>query len=223
MNGAAAVLAISFLIVTASGCVMKSTYEAVLRETEVTKKEVATIRDEIQYLARDQRELEKLNGELMRNGQAAREEAQNILREVETQRRTGEEQQARLRQKIAQLKKQGTALRNEMAVSRENAMAMQELADVYRRKLQDFKSTSIDDPSSPMEVVQTPQSFDPAKRPPPETQPSPTVNPPQPSPPAPVSPVRPSPQPIQPPEQVESGWLSTFTDWLVSIWRSIFS
>jgi hypothetical protein len=123
-----------------------------------------------------------------------------------------------LTQKVAQATKQQRALQYELTVAKENGAALQELIDVYQRKVRDNGViTSAAEPA-----VHKP--FDPSNIPlPQDLPPAPAVTPPQPTPP-------PTPAPTPAPSQTrhsqpsqEDGWFTNLSNWLVSLWRSVFS
>ncbi|MGE5710101.1 MAG: hypothetical protein ACM34B_07920 [Nitrospira sp.] len=201
---------------------MKSTYDAVVQEAEFNKTELEMAREEQKALARQVTSLEGQNREVMRDAEATVAAAQQAKTEAETQRRTAEEQQARLKQKLAQLVRQQAALRDDLHVAKENTGALQELADVYQRKIRE-QAAGIGTAGTTREVARAPEPFNPATLPSPEVLPSPKAAPEPAAPPAATSPTPPAPPAPRAPEPEESGWFSAIKEWVVSLWRSVFS
>ena len=221
MKRQAAIWTICFVTTTAGGCVMKSTYDAVIQESEFTRAELEHAKEEQKSLARRVTQLEGQNAETMRDAEAAIAAAQRMKSEAEEQKRTAEEQQARLKQKLAQLAKQQGALRDELAVAKENTAALQEMVEVYQKKVSDLRGAGA--ASSVPEVARATEPFNPATLPPPEALPVPKPALEAPAPPAATTPATPPPPAPKAPEPEESGWLSTIKGWVVSLWRSVFS
>ena len=209
-----------FTMLTASGCVMKSTYDAVVQEGESTKSELDRAHEEQKLLSRQVSQLERSNAESMREAETATAALQQVKDDAERRRQLSEEQLARLKQKLLQLTKQHGALQYELTVAQENSAALQELVEVYQKKLRDGAATG---PvmSSALEPP-TPKPFDPASIPLPQELPPPTpsVEPPKPAAAPPGTPA-PSSRPVAEPK--DSGWFSGIKEWIISLWRSVFS
>lgn len=209
-----------FTILTASGCVMKSTYDAVVQEGENTKSELERARDEQKLLSRQVSQIERSNAEAMQEAEASRAAVQQAIEDVERQRQMTEVQLTRLKQKIAQLTKQHSAVQYELTVAKENTAALQELVEVYQKKVRDGAGTGTG--SSPALEAPAPKPFDPASIPMPQELPAPTpsVEPSKPGAAATETPVQLS-KPVEEPKN--SGWFSGIKDWILSLWRSVFS
>lgn len=209
-----------FLVVMAAGCVKKSRYEAVLQEGEFAKSEIEREKEEQRLMARQVRQLEQMNAEVMREAEATTATVQRTKDEAERQRRLAEEQQEKLIRKIAQLTRQQAAFEKATVIAKENGAALQDLVDVYQKKVRELAEGT-----GPASALQAPEQkpFDPAALPPAQELPAPTsaLEPVKPQPPPPSQ--NPSPQPRPTPEPADTGWLDSIKDWLVSVWRSLFS
>lgn len=210
-----------FTMLTAGGCVMKSTYNSAVQEGEATKAELDRAREEQKLLARQVSQIERLNAEAMREAEATTAAVQQAKDDAERQRQLAEEQIAKLKQKIAQLAKQHGAVQYELTVAKENTAALQELVEVYQKKVRDGAAAGIT--SSPSPEPPAPKPFDPATLPTPQELP-PATSSLEPS----KSAATPGPEPppvSQKPaaEPANSGWFSGIKEWIISLWRSVFS
>jgi len=212
---------ICFTTLTATGCVTKSTYDLTVKEGEVTKADLERAREEQKLLMRQASQMERLNAETMRDAEATTAAVQQAKEDAERQRQGAEEQIAKLKQKIVQLTKQNGAIQYELTVAKENTAALQELVDVYQKKVRDGTVTGIT--SSASLESPAPKPFDPATIPMPQE-----LSPPTPSPEPPKSAATPTPapppdskKPVAEPE--DSGWFSGIKEWIVSLWHSVFS
>lgn len=209
-----------FAIFTGGGCVMQSTYDAALQEGMTTRSELARVQDEKKVLARQVSDMELLNADVVREAEAA---ASTLLRakdEAEQERQEAQQHLTRLQQKAAQATKQHRTLQYELAVAKENASALQELIDVYQRKIRDGAVVAA---SSPVPEPPVHKPFDPSMIPVPQDLPAaPAVSPPKPTPPA--SAPTPSTNPAKSPQPpADESWISSIKGWLVSLWHSVFS
>ena len=209
-----------FTILTASGCVMKSTYDAVVQEGESTKSELERARDEQKLLSRQVNQIERSNAEAMQEAEASRAAVQQAIEDVQRQREMTEAQLTRLKQKIAQLTKQHSALQYELTVAKENTVALQELVEVYQKKVRDGAGTGPG--SSPALETPAPKPFDPASIPMPQELPAPTPSV-EPSKPAAVATETPAQLSKPVAEPKNSGWFSGIKEWILSLWHSVFS
>src|SRR5262245_26600008 len=213
-----------FTMLTANGCVMKSTYDAVVQEGESTKSELDRAREEQKLLSRQVNQIERSNAESMREAETATAALQQAKDDAERQRQLSEDQLARLRQKVSQLNKQQGALHYEVTVAKENSGALQELVEVYQRKLRDGAATGPASSSALEPPV--PKPFDPASIPLPQDLPTPA---PAPAPsvetskPAAAAPGTPTPSSKPVAEAKDAGWFSGIKEWIISLWRSVFS
>ncbi len=212
-----------YVMITAVGCVMQSTYDAALQEGMTSRSELARAKEEQKVLARQVTELELQNADVVREAEAATSALQQAKDDGERERRQSAQEIAKLQQKAVYATKQQRSLRYELTVAKENSTALQEIIDGYQNKIRDGAVGA--GPSSTAEpAVHKP--FDPSTIPVPQDLPAaPAVaapNPVQAPPPTPAP--APSASPAkrsQPPE--EEGWISSVTGWLMSLWRSIFS
>jgi multidrug efflux pump subunit AcrA (membrane-fusion protein) len=209
-----------FTIFAVGGCVMQSTYDAALQEGMTTRAELSRAKDEQKVLARQVSDMELLNADAVREAEAAASALLQAKDDAEQRRQQAEQQIAKLQQKAAQATKQQRALRYELTVAKENAMALQELIDVYQKKIRDGAVVAA---SSPVPEPAVHKPFDPSTIPVPQDLPAvPAVSPPKPTPPAPApTPSTNPPKSPQPP--ADEGWVSSIKSWLLSLWHSVFS
>jgi len=200
----------------ASGCVLQSTYDAAVQEGLTTKTELARALEEQKTLTRQVSDMELLNADAVREAEAAGAALQRARDDAEYERQQLDQQIARLRQKVAHATKQQRSLQYELTVAKENTAALQERVDVYQRKVRDSAV------ATPEPAVHKP--FDPSTIPVPQDLPAvPAVAPQQPAPtpaPAPSPPVSRA-RPSEPPP--DEDWVTSIKNWLVSLWRSVFS
>jgi hypothetical protein len=220
-NGAKSVCLLAILAV--DGCVMQSTYDAALKEGMTTKAELAQAKDEAQMLARQVGDMERLNADVVREAEAASAALGQAKADAELKRQHAEQQIAALQQRVAQATKQQRSLQYELTVAKENAAALQELIDVYQKKVRDGAAVAATSRTPEPEVH---KPFDPATIPvPQDLPPSPAVAQPAPTPttpPAPAqTPTASRPKAVPPPQ--DDDWLSSIKHWLMSLWHSVFS
>lgn len=213
------------MVICAGGCVMQSTYEAVVKERDSTKTEINAVIEEQQMLGRQASELEKSNAEAMRTIEVTISTTVSAQREIEAQQRLAVVQQDKLRTQIAQLSKEQSVLRKELAVSRENTAALKEMVEVYQKKVLEARSVREGDSSQGRSVGTAAALEVPTKSPEMAAESAPVTVPPQEMPPVAPPPVKPQPPhpPMKTPGPEDSGWFGAIIDWLLSVWRSIFS
>ena len=210
-----------FALFTTSGCVMQSTYDAAIEEGRITRTELARALEEQKVLTRRVSEMELINADVMREAESAVASLQQSKDAAEQERQQAEQHIAKLQQKVAQASKQHRSLQYELTVAKENTAALQELIDVYQRKVRDG-ATSVANTATGEPAIHKP--FDPSTIPvPQDLPPVPAVAPPAPEPaPAPVPAPKPSAaKTTQPP--ADESLLTSVKNWLLSLWRSVFS
>ena len=214
---------LGLLAFNTGGCVMNSTYQAAVKETETIKGDLERTKEEQQILAEQVRGLEKLNAEMSREVEHVTAVALETKRDFDSQQRQAEVELARLKRKIPQLIRQYDALRGELAVAKENGAALQELVDVYQKKLADLRKNNTSF-ASPV-ISQAPPPFDPTALPPPQSLPEAAVAPEPSNPPAAVKTPAPDPSMAgrRDSKPEDSGWFSAITTWIRSLWQSLFS
>jgi hypothetical protein len=197
------------------GCVMQSTYDAVVQEGLATRTELIDALEEQRTLTRQLTDMEVRNADAVRDAEAAVAAMRQAQDEAERERRWTEQRLATLTSKVRQAAKQQQTLRYELTVAKEKGAALQELIDAHQQKLRDGALASAMGP-----VVHKP--FDPSTIPLPEDlPPAPAVTPPQPTPaPTPAPPAASVKSPQAPPDE---GWFMSIKNWLASLWRSVFS
>ena len=209
-----------------SGCVRTSTYEAVIKETEVTKAEQHVTNAEKETLAQQVKELEKINNDMMTNVERTLEEVQRVQRDGETQKREAEANYRRLNQRSAQLVNQQAILRRELGMEKQSAATLNDQVEVYQRKLREASAAGAPE-TRIAEAERVAAPFDPLNVPVPEVLPDPTPPPVQQPVPAATPPLekpveKPVAEPVKSSEPTEAGWFSTITEWVLSVWRSLF-
>lgn len=213
----------SLALIFFSGCVMQSTYESVLKESESTKAQTNALTEEQQVLSSQAGELEKSNSEMIRTIERTISETLKVQREVESLQRLAAVNQEKLRKTIEQLSKQQRALQKDLALSKENTAALKELVEVYKKKVREarlLEENKFSQKESP-ETVPVPEAT--PESPASVTEAVPNAIPPQAMPPVQPPVVQPIQPPMKAPEKENSGWLFSIIDWLLSIWRSLFS
>ena len=210
-----------FTLFTTSGCVMQSTYDAVIEEGRMTRTELARALEEQKVLTRRVSEMELINADVMREAESAVAAVQQSKDAAEQAHEQAEQHIARLQQKVAQASKQHRSLRYELTVAKENTAALQELVDVYQRKVRDG-AASLPGTATAEPAVHKP--FDPSTIPvPQDLPPVPAVAPPPPEPaPTPMPAPKPSGAKTTQPPADESLFMSV-KNWILSLWRSVFS
>lgn len=208
-------------IFAAGGCVMQGTYDAALQEGTTTKAELAQAKDEQRMLARQVSDMERLNADVVREAEAATAALGQAKDEAEHKRQQAEQQIAKSQQRVALATKQQRSLQYELTVAKENASALQELVDVYQRKVRDGAAVAA---ASPVPEPPVRKPFDPSTIPVPQDLPAaPSVA--QPAPPPAPGPV-PAPTATRPksaPAPQDDDWFTSIRNWLVSVWHSVFS
>jgi hypothetical protein len=194
-----------------------------LQEGLTARAELAQAKDEQRVLARQVSEIERLNADVVREAEAATAALTQAKEEAAQRRQQADQEMAKLQQRVAQATKQQRSLEYELTVAKENASALQELVDVYQKKIRDGAAVTTAS-SAPEPAVHKP--FDPSTIPVPQdlpaapavAQPAPTPTPapaPAPAPTASRSKAAPSPQ--------DDDWLTSVKNWLMSLWHSVFS
>lgn len=199
---------------------MNSTYEAALKEVEAAKTELHHAQEERDALTRLLEDLGKSNKAAMQETETLAASVRQAKINADTERRQAEAHQDSLKKKIPQLIRQHTAIQGELAVAKENRAALQELVEVYQKKLSELPKP-IKSPMSP-DAAFAGSALDPATLPPITAQPSPV----------PLVEPRDSPQPLAPKDTTvsdkpaadpsDSSWLSVIKGWVLAIWRSLF-
>ncbi len=174
-------------------------------------------------LARQVGDMERLNADVVREAEAASAALGQAKADAELKRQHAEQQIAALQQRVAQATKQQRSLQYELTVAKENASALQELIDVYQKKVRDGAAVAAASRTPEPEVH---KPFDPATIPvPQDLPPAPAVAQPAPTPTTPPAPAE-TPTAIRPkavPPPQDDDWLSSIKHWLMSLWHSVFS
>lgn len=221
----AIVCSFCFALLTASGCVWKSTYDDAVADMEGAKAELQSTKAEQQRLSQQVKAMEPLTQEATREAESAATAVQQAKDEAEAERKLGEERLAKLTRAINQLAAQQHSLREALQREKSERPALQITADKYRAKLDDtegFRTPTIPPPASqipgPTGIPPFPPSPAPA-----DLASAPTAA--APAAPAVTPPTPPAPPPIpkRPAEPADEGFFSALKGWLVSLWHSVFS
>lgn len=205
----------------ASGCVMQSTYDAAVQEGLTTKTELARALEDQKMLTRQVSDMELLNADAVREAEAAGAALQRAKDDAEYERQQQEQQIAKLKQKLAYATKQQRSLQYELTVAKENTATLQERVDVYQRKVRDG---AVATPPAHNAEPAVHKPFDPSTIPVPQDLPAVPAVAPQQAEPTPAPAPAPSvgrARPSQAPP--DDDWLTSIKNWLVSLWRSVFS
>ena len=209
-----------FAIFTGGGCVMQSTYDAALQEGMTTRADLARAQDEKKVLARQVSDMELLNADVVREAEAAASTLLQAKDEAEQERQQARAASRTIATEIGSGDQTTTRTTVRVDGRQGKYSALQELVDVYQRKIRDGAVVAA---SSPVPEPAVRKPFDPSTIPVPEDLPAaPAVSPPKPPPPA--SAPTPSTNPAKSPQPpADESWISSIKSWLVSLWHSVFS
>ena len=212
---------------TTGACVMPSTYDKAVADLAATRAEVASTRTDSQALTEQINELQQLQIDLAGRVEAASSALDLAKQKIKTERTISQERLSKLAWAIGQLTAQQNRLRYALQRANEERPALQSVVDRYKSKLGEANGLSAS--LSPSAIAPGNQQPGTAVAPPTQvaaqadSASKATVT-------APTAPVNPAsanqnPQPAnrQPPEPVETDWLSLFKGWIMSLWQSIFS
>jgi hypothetical protein len=207
-----------FALIVTVGCVMQSTYDTAVQDTVTTRTELARALEEQKTLTRQVSDMELQNAEAVREAEAAVAALRQAQDEADHERQQIEQQLTKLRQKLGQAAKQQHALKYELTVAKENGAALQEMIEVYERKLRN------DGPIASAAEPAVHKPFDPSTIPvPQDLPPAPAASAPQPLP-APTPAAAPPATPANAARpSADDGWFTNIKNWLVSLWQSVFS
>lgn len=213
-------------ILTAGACVTRTTYEAAIANLEATNVELYSTRAKSQLLIERVRELEEQQIILARQTETASSALQHAKQQVETEQQFSQERMSRLRGAINQLTAQQNRLRYALQRAKEEQPELQATVEMYKSKLgeiegirsplsalpersnQQAERALVPSTQVPAQTDSTSKSIVTA----PAASADPNAN----------TPKIPSTN-KQTSEPVEDDWLSMFMEWVVSLWRSIFS
>jgi len=208
-----------------SACVMPSTYDKAVADLAATRAEISSTRAEMQGLTEQIGELEQLKADLAGRVEAASSALDLAKQKMKTERTLSQERLSKLAWTIGQLTAQQNRLRYALQRANEERPALQSVVERYKTKLGEAEglraslSPTVPNGQQPGGGVAPPAQVGA------QTDPAPkqTVT----APPASVNPAtagqNQQPANKQPPEPVESDWLSLFKGWIMSILQSIFS
>ena len=216
-----------FATLTTSGCVASSIYDAAVADLETTKAELASTRAQAQGLTEQVSALEERKSLLARQMEAASSALQQAKQQIEDERTALQERLSKLNRTISQLTVQQSGLRYGLQRATEEQARLQSSVDRYQStpsEAEGFRSSLAPPPIAPA-GEQPGAALAPSAPVPVPNEPAsqPTVT----APPAPAdqTAANPTKQPVhkQIAEPVEEGWLPALKEWVISLWRSIFS
>ncbi|MDF0644315.1 MAG: hypothetical protein P0111_09800 [Nitrospira sp.] len=217
------------LLLLAAGCAWKSTYDEAVAEREGARAELQNVTVEQNRLAEQAKAMEPLTRQASQQAEQANASLRDAIDRAEAERKIGEERQAKLARLVDQLVAQQSSLRQAMRRAKAEQPGLQAAVDKYRAQLDeaDRVSAAAAFPPPPPSVQDPITS---ASAPPlPASPHAPTMTQTSLSSPAPAASHDPLPAPTTRPatkrgvEPAEEGFLAAMTDWLVSLWRSVFS
>jgi septal ring factor EnvC (AmiA/AmiB activator) len=221
-------VAVGMLCLTAfatSACVMPSTYEKAVADLTATRAEIAATRTDMQALTEQISELERIKADLAERVEAASSALELAKQKIRTERAVSQERLGKLAWTIGQLTAQQNRLRYVLQRANEERPALQSVVERYKTKLGEAEglraSLSQTGPNGQQSGANVPPPAQVAGQTDPAPKPAVTA------PPAPVNPAtagqNPQPANKQPPEPIDSDWLSIIKGWIMSIFQSIFS
>lgn len=211
---------------TTGACVTRTTYEAAIASLEATNVELYSTRAKSQLLIERVRELEQQKVVLARETETSVFALLHAKQQVETEQQLSQEQISRLSGAINQLTAQQNRLRYALQRAKEEQPELQAAVEMYKSKRGEADgltaplSTSLERSNQQAERALAPSTQAPAQT---DSIPKPIVTAPAASAdPKANNPKMPSTN-KQTSEPVEDDWLSMFKEWVVSLWRSVFS
>lgn len=212
---------------TTGSCVMSSTYDEVVVDLETTKAELYSTRAQSQALTEQVSELEQHKIILARQMEATSSALQQAQQEMEAERHASQERLSTFHRMISQLTAQQASLRYGLKRATEEQARLQSAVERDKSKLGE-----VDGPRAslfPPPIASTNEQADTVLAPPAQALApnEPALQPTMTTPGAPADPTaaHPKPQPTgkQISEPVEEGWLPMLKEWVITLWRSIFS
>ncbi|THJ09913.1 MAG: hypothetical protein CAF43_011355 [Nitrospira sp. CG24C] len=211
---------------TTSACVTRTTYEAAIANLESTNVELYSTRAKSQLLIERVRELEQQKVILARETETTVFALLHAKQQVETEQQLSQERMSRLSDAINQLTAQQNRLRYALQRAKEEQPELQATVEMYKSQLGEVdglkapQSTALERSNQQAEVALASPTQVPAQT---GSTPKPIVTAPAVSAdPNAGNPKMPSTN-KQTSEPVEDDWLSMFKEWVVSLWRSVFS
>ena len=199
---------------TTGACVTRSTYAVAVADLEATKAELDRTSIQSQVLTEQISQLQQLKIDLASQMEAAASAFQQAKQQMEAEHTASQKRLSTLHRMINQLIAQQNSLRYALKRANEEQPALQSNVEKYTSKLGE-----ADAPRAPLSTPPVERTNQPA-----ETALAPPAQGAAQTDPAPKSTVT-TPQPAnkQTSEPVEEDWLSMLKEWIISIWRSIFS
>jgi hypothetical protein len=210
---------------TAGGCVARTTYEAAIANLEATNVELYSTRAKSQLLIERVRELEQQKIVLAKETETSVFALLHAKQEMASEQQLLQERMSRLSGAISQLTAQQNRLRYALRRAKEEQPELQATVEMYKSQLGEAVglraplSTAPERSNQQAEALASPTQV-PAQT---DSAPKPIVTAPAVSTdPNAGKPKMPSAN-KQTSEPVEDDWLTMLKEWVVSLWRSIFS
>ena len=214
---------------TIGGCVASSTYDVAVADLEATQAELKIARTQSELLTEQVRELERSKRDLARQMEDASSALQQAQQEMDAERIATQERLRKLNQTISQLTAQQNGLRYGLKRATEEQAKLQSAVDRYNPttgEADGLRSSLFPSPIAPTNgqagtalapsaPAPVPVPSEPTSRSTVATQAAPTDQ----------TAADPKPQSAgkQTAKPVEEGWLPAIKEWVMSLWRSIFS
>ena len=212
---------------TIGGCVASSTYDVAVADLEATQAELKIARTQSELLTEQVRELERSKRDLARQMEDASSALQQAQQEMDAERIATQERLRKLNQTISQLTAQQNSLRYGLKRATEEQAKLQSAVDRYNPttgEADGLRSSLFPPPIAPTNG-QAGTALAPSAPAPVPNEPTPRSTVATPAAPTDQTAADPKPQSAgkQTAKPVEEGWLPAIKEWVMSLWRSIFS
>lgn len=211
------------IITTVNGCVTKSTYDEVMADLEAIKAEITRAKEQSQTLSQEAAELERLKADLARQFETAAIALQQAKHNIEDEQAAAHRQLSQLAHRLNQLSAQQNSLRLALQRARDEEPTLQESVESFKVRLAETngpRASAFPAVATPADIVATPTSTpvpgSSGAQPAPVAVSSVATQPDQP----PAKPALPA-APVQ--EATDEGFFAAIRNWILSLWRSIFS
>jgi len=214
----------SSILLLAAGCAWQSTYDETVAEREGVKAELQSVKSEQDRLTEQVKAIEPLTQKARQQADRASASLREAIDAAEGEHKIAEERYATLAHRIDQLSAQQNSLRRSIRQLKAEAPGLQSAVDKYQAQLEEADRLSAAAAFPPPPPIHDPIASA-AASPLATSHSGPTVTP--------TSMSLPSSEPISAPatrsatkqraEPAEESFFGGMKDWLVSLWRSVFS
>jgi len=218
----------AWLVFVTAGCAWKSTYDEAVAEKEGAKAELQSVKLEQDRLAEQAKGMQPLTQQARQQAEQASASLRDAIDAAEGERKIADERQAKLARLIDQLSVQQNSLRQAMRQAKAEQPRLQAAVEKYREQLEEADRLSAAALPPPLPPIHDPIAPA-AGQPLPASASQPTVTHASVSSPPSVPSSNPLPSPAARPatkrgvQPAEEGFFASITDWLVSLWHSLFS